>query len=206
MYYIPVFLLKADAMMHYIINTEAFGEMTEEQFFQFCQSNKSLNIERNRQGQIIIMPPAGSETGAINFNLALELGLWNQSYQLGICFDSSTGFTLPNKAVRSADVAWIQRERWQQVSPEDRARFAHICPDFVVELMSKTDDPDELQNKMREWMENGCRLGWLIEPAGEQVYVYRPTAEPVLISGFAQSVSGEDVLPGFTLALNKLKL
>lgn len=193
-------------METYVINTKAFGEMTEEQFYQFCQSNKPLHFEKNSNGQIVIMPPTGSETGLRNANITGQLWAWNEKSNLGIVFDSNAGFTLPNKAVRAADASWISKERWQQVPAADKERFAHICPDFIIELMSKNDDLEELKKKMEEWMENGCRLAWLIDVKNEKVYIYRKDGSQHMISSFDEIVSGEEVLPGFELDLKKLKV
>jgi Uma2 family endonuclease len=176
---------------------------TQEQFVELVKANPELRWELTAQGEVIVMPPTGSETGYYNMSLGTEIELWNRRYKLGKTFDSSTGFRLPNGAIRSPDVAWIAQERWAQLSPEQRRTFAPICPDFVVELVSPTDDVNALEAKMQEYIENGCRLGWLVNPQKRQVTVYRPQMAPEIIS-FDVPLTGEDVLPGFTLDLRQI--
>ena len=179
------------------------SSMTDEQFFEFCQMNRDLRIERNKYGEISIMPPTGSETGNRNFNVALQLGKWSEKDGTGICFDSSTGFKLSTGADRSPDASWIKLERWNSLSEEEQQRFAPICPDFVIELRSKSDNLKPLQEKMEEYMqEPGFRLGWLIDRKNRIVYVYRPQSVECLEN--PDTVSGEDVLPGFVLNMNKV--
>lgn len=189
--------------MEYLIKTQSIGGMTEEQFFRFCQENDSIRFERNANGEIIIMEPTGSYTGWFNVNIATDLTIWNRKTNLGIVFDSNTGFTLPNGAVRSPDAAFITKEGWEKVSKEDRKKFAHICPDFVIELLSESDDERRLQEKMQEWMENGCRLAWMINPKNKETTIYRQSGKTETGS-FDQPLKGEDVLPGFVLDLEKL--
>ena len=176
---------------------------TQEQFVELVKANPELRWELTAQGEVIVMPPTGSETGNYNSELIINLGIWNRQSQLGKVFDSSTGFRLPNGAIRSPDVAWIAQERWAQLSPEQRRTFAPICPDFVVELVSPTDDVNALEAKMQEYIENGCRLGWLVNPQKRQVTVYRPQMAPEIIS-FDVPLTGEDVLPGFTIDLRQI--
>jgi Uma2 family endonuclease len=171
---------------------------TQEQFVELVKANPELRWELTAQGEVIVMPPTGSETGNYNSELIANFVIWNRQSQLGKVFDSSTGFRLPNGAIRSPDVAWIAQERWAQLSPEQRRTFAPICPDFVVELVSPTDDVNALEAKMQEYIENGCRLGWLVNPQKRQVTVYRPQMAPETIS-FDVPLTGEDVLPGLTL-------
>jgi Uma2 family endonuclease len=171
---------------------------TQEQFVELVKANPELRWELTAQGEVIVMPPTGSETGNYNSELIANFVIWNRQSQLGKVFDSSTGFRLPNGAIRSPDVAWIAQERWAQLSPEQRRTFAPICPDFVVELVSPTDDVNALEAKMQEYIENGCRLGWLVNPQKRQVTLYRPRMAPETIS-FDVPLTGEDVLPGLTL-------
>jgi Uma2 family endonuclease len=171
---------------------------TQEQFVELVKANPELRWELTAQGEVIVMPPTGSETGNYNSELIANFVIWNRQSQLGKVFDSSTGFRLPNGAIRSPDVAWIAQERWAQLSPEQRRTFAPICPDFVVELVSPTDDVNALEAKMQEYIENGCRLGWLVNPQKRQVTLYRPQMAPETIS-FDVPLTGEDVLPGLTL-------
>ena len=178
-------------------------EMTDEQFFAFCQINRELRIERSARGELVIMSPTGSETGERNFSLIVQLGIWVERDGTGVGFDSSSGFTLPNGAVRSPDAAWIKKSRWEAISSEQRQKFAPICPDFVVELRSASDSLKVLQDKMEEYVENGALLGWLIDPNQKRVYVYRPPGEMECLEN-PETVSGEPVLSGFVLDLNKI--
>jgi len=175
-------------------------KVTDEQFIQLVRVNPELRMERTAEGELIVMPPTGSEGGSYNAELTTDLAIWNRQTQLGIAFDSSTGFRLPNGATRSPDSAWITKERWNSLTPEQRKGFAPICPDFVLELASVTDDIEELRAKMQEYINNGCRLGWLIDPRSQQVEIYRPH-QVVEILNALSTLSGEEVLPGFVLNL-----
>jgi Uma2 family endonuclease len=179
-------------------------QMNDEQFFEFCQVNRDLRIERNKYGEISIMPPTGSETGNRNFNLAGQLYIWSEQDGTGICFDSSTGFKLSTGAERSPDAAWMKLERWNSLSKEQKDRFAPICPDFIVELRSPSDSLKPLKEKMEEYMrEPGVQLGWLIDRKHRQVYIYRPgMAEECLDN--PETISGDRVLHGFVLNMNKI--
>ncbi|MFQ3617554.1 MAG: Uma2 family endonuclease [Cyanobacteriota bacterium] len=177
--------------------------MSDEQFFEFCQINSAHQFERTAQGEIIIMSPTGSESGNRNASLTVQVGSWAERDGSGLIFDSSTGFTLPNGAVRSPDVSWIGRSRWDAIPPEQRKKFAPICPDFVIELRSESDDLGMLKDKMQEYIENGAALGWLIDPIAQQVYVYQPGA-PVQQIDQPTTLSGEPTLPGFVLDLGKI--
>ena len=179
------------------------SSMTDEQFFEFCQMNRNLRIERNQYGEISIMPPTGSETGNRNFNIAGQLWVWSEKDGTGICFDSSTGFKLSTGAERSPDASWMKLERWNLLSEEEQQGFAPICPDFVIELRSKSDTLKPLQEKMEVYMrESGILLGWLIDRKNKRVYVYRPQSVECLEK--PDSVSGEDVLAGFVLNMSKV--
>ena len=183
------------------INTQALGTCTEEQFFQFCMQNRDLVVERDSKGKIFIMSPTFSLTGSYNAKILAELVYWNKQTRLGEVFDSSTGFTLPNTAMRSPDVAWIEKKRWDAVSDEDKEKFSHICPDFVIEIKSKSNSLKELKQKIQEWIKNGCRLAWLIDVNEEKVHIYKPNTTIKLVS-FNGNLSGENVLPGFAMNLN----
>jgi Uma2 family endonuclease len=178
-------------------------EMDSDRFFDFCQINRDLRIEKNATGEMIIMPPTGGETGRRNFNLLGELFIWTKQDGTGIGFDSSTGFTLPSGAIRSPDAAWIKKERWEALEPEKRQKFPPICPDFVIELKSATDSLKTLQEKMREYIENGVLLGFLLDSERKQVYIYRPNAEVERVENPA-TLSGETILRGFTLDLKQI--
>ncbi|MGM9507443.1 Uma2 family endonuclease [Larkinella sp. GY13] len=173
----------------------------DEYFFALCQANQDLRLERDADGNIILMPPTGSETGRYNANLNGEVWSWNRKKQAGYVFDSSTGFTLPNSAVRSPDVSWIRKDRWDQLPKEKQEKFAPICPDFVIEIRSKTDSTQELKAKMEEYRENGCRLGWLIDRIEKTVFIYRETGAIEIQTGEQVTLSGEAVLEGFEVTV-----
>ena len=175
-------------------------QMTDEQFFQLCQDNRDLRFERNSNGDILIMPPTGGETGNRNSSINYQLYAWNLQNKLGITFDSSTGFKLPNKADRSPDASWIPLEKWNNLTPQQRQKFLPLCPDFVIELRSPSDSLKTLQNKMKEYLENGTKLGWLINPKAKQVEIYRQGKEVEILDN-PTTLSGEDVLPDFVLDL-----
>ncbi|GAB4194259.1 MAG: Uma2 family endonuclease [Coleofasciculaceae cyanobacterium] len=175
-------------------------DLTDEQFFDLCQRNRDYRFERTASGELLIMSPTGSETGNRNIELSYQLQAWSRQHNLGIAFDSSTGFKLPNGANRSPDASWVRRERWEALTPEQRKKFAPLCPDFVVELRSETDSLKELQDKMREYIENGARLGWLIDRKNQRVEIYRPGQDVEILESPVR-LSGEDVLPGFVLDL-----
>jgi Uma2 family endonuclease len=174
--------------------------LTDQAFEQLCHSNPDLRLERTAQGELIAMAPSGSETGYYNSDISGQLWQWNRKLQQGITFDSSSGFTLPNRAIRSPDAAWIEKSRWQAIPAEQRRKFAPICPDFVIELKSPSDDLSVLQGKLEEYRDNGVRLGWLIDPENYQVFCYRPQ-RAVEIFDNPRNLSGEDILIGFVLDL-----
>lgn len=178
-------------------------KLTEEQFVRLCQENPDLQLELTARGELVIMPPTGSETGRRNNRLAYRVTAWADRDGSGVVFDSSTLFTLPNGAKRSPDVSWVHRERWEALSREQREGFAPLCPDFVVELRSPTDRLRELQEKMLEYITTGARLGWLIDPLEKRVYVYRPD-QPIEVLDDPPAVSGDPVLPGFVLPVREL--
>ena len=174
--------------------------LTDQAFEQLCHSNPDLRLERTAQGELIAMAPSGSETGYYNSDISGQLWQWNRKLQQGITFDSSSGFTLPNRAIRAPDAAWIEKSRWQAIPAEQRRKFAPICPDFVIELKSPSDDLSVLQGKLEEYRDNGVRLGWLIDPENYQVFCYRPQ-RAVEIFDNPRNLSGEDILIGFVLDL-----
>lgn len=192
-----------DRTLPVVIKLHPGMTMTDEQFFEFCQINSEHQFERTAQGELVIMSPTGSESGNRNASLIVRLGIWAEQDGTGLIFDSSAGFTLPNGAVRSPDASWIERSRWEAIPLEQRKRFAPICPDFVVELRSETDDLTVLQNKMQEYIENGAKLGWLIDPLEKQVYVYRLDAAMQQLNNPAD-LSGDSILPDFVLSLSKI--
>ena len=191
-------------MEKYAIRLPEKLQFTDDEFFDFCQENHDLQLERNAKGEIIIMSPTGGLTGKKNNKLSAKLDYWNEERGLGEVFNSSTGFYLPNGAMRSPDTAWIEKARWDALSYEEQEKFPPLCPDFVVELISPSDTLKATQEKMDEWMENGCRLGWLIFPKVEKVFVYEGEQVEEM-NGFDQQLSGGTVLPGFVFDLGWLK-
>jgi len=179
--------------------------MSDEAFKRFCAVNPDLRIERDKNKNVIVMAPKHSQTGWYNAKLLVKVEIWNENMKAGYTFDSSTGFTLPNNANRSPDVSWIAKERWEALTQAEKEDFAPICPDFCIELRSKTDRLNKIKAKLEEYIENGCRLGWLIDPIDEQVYIYRQNGSIEIIEGFDKKLSGEDVLPGFEFDLKILE-
>ncbi|MFN6572263.1 Uma2 family endonuclease [Dendronalium sp. ChiSLP03b] len=175
--------------------------LSDEQFYQLCQNNREFQFERTAKGELIIMPPVGGESGNREADLIIDLGIWNRQTDLGFTFSSSTVFKLPNGADRSPDVAWIQKERWQALTPEQRRKFPPIAPDFVIELRSATDDLEMLRDKMREYIDAGVQLGWLINPQQQQVEIYHQ-GQDVEVRNLPTELSGENLLPGFSLSLS----
>ena len=178
--------------------------MTDDEFFYFCQGNPDNKFERDANGNIKYVAQTGGESGIRNSELTAELTIWNRVSHSGFVFDSSTGFRLPNGATLGPDAAWVTNDRWNTLTPGQRRKFPPLCPDFVVELMSESDSLKETQGKMREYMDNGCRLGWLIDPKAEEVRIYRADGSVSVSHGFDNSVSGEEVLPDFLFDLRLL--
>lgn len=176
--------------------------LSDDELFELCQVNRDLRIERTSDGEIWVMPPTGGETGRQNSSLNVQLGRWSELDGSGVCFDSSTGFLLPNGAERSPDAAWVALTRWQALSAEERAKFPPICPDFVVELRSRSDDLGNLQAKMEEYRACGARLGWLIDPVERRVHIYRGAEVETLDA--PATVAGDPVLRGFVLDLRRI--
>jgi len=185
------------------LNLNSIIKLTSEQFYQLCEENPDLKLERSANGELIAMPPTGGETGKRNVKVTTQLDLWNEQTELGEVFDSSTGFTLPNKADRSPDASWVEKSRWSALTPEQREKFIPLCPDFVIELVSPSDSLKKTQEKMQEYLENGCRLGWLINRKKREVEIYRP-GQDVEVLQSPLTLSGENVLPGFVLNLQKI--
>ena len=185
------------------VNLPAMESMNVEQFHELCLANRDLRIERTASGEVIIMPPAFSDTGNRNIKIAQQLANWAEQDGTGETFDSSTGFTLPNGATRSPDASWVKLERWNALSEEQKASFAPICPDFVIELRSSSDTVSSLQDKMQEYIDNGASLGLLIDRKNRRVYIYRLGQEPEILNN-PETVSGDSVLPGFVLRMAKI--
>ena len=170
--------------------------LTDDQFSRLCSDNPELRIELTADRELIIMSPTGYETGWRNAKITQRLANWTEQDSTGICFDSSTLFTLPNGAKRSPDASWIQKVRCERLSSEERSTFATICPDFVAELRSPSDTLADLQEKMADCIRNGARLGWLLDPVEKRVHIYRPRQGPECLEN-PEYVTGEDVLSGF---------
>lgn len=190
--------------MTYILNVKAFTDsISDRSLEQLCRENPDLRFETDTNGKLIIMSPTGSESGKRNLNLAFQVELWNRQNKLGVAFDSSTGFKLSNGATRSPDVSWIISDRWNSLSDKQKRSFAPIDPDFVIELLSPTDNLLTTQQKMSEYMDCGVKLGWLINPDEKQVEIYRLDRDKEILDN-PSSLSGEDILPGLTIDLSEI--
>lgn len=185
------------------VNFSPIFDLTDDAFYQLCRNNPDVKFERTADGELIVVSPVGGEGGKREAELIIDLGIWNRQAKLGIVFSSSAGFKLPNGADRSPDAAWVRQARWDALTPQQQRKFPPIAPDFVIELRSESDDLETLRAKMREYMENNVLLGWLINPQDQQVEIYRQ-GQPVEILNAPKILSGEDVLPGFSLELSQI--
>ncbi len=176
--------------------------MSDDEFFEFCQINDTLEFERDSHGNIILMSPTGSIGGGFNADVTTALNVWNRQSGLGKVFESSSGFKLPDGSIRSPDVSWIRKERWNAISREEKLKFAPICPDFVIEIRSVSDGLQYLVDKMKEYMANGAQLGWLIDSFDEKVHVFRIDGT-VEIKQINEILSDEEILPGFSIDLTE---
>lgn len=179
--------------------------LSDDEFFELCQANPSLDFERNAQQEIIIMPPAGSESSESCSEANYQLMHWNRRLRLGHVYESSAGFKLPDSSVRSPDVAWLSQAKWEQLTPEQRRKFPPVCPEFMIEAKSPSDDGKMLQAKMEDYLTNGMQLGFLLDVETETAYVYRPGQPVETVQGYDQELSGEPVLPGFSFDLRPLR-
>jgi Uma2 family endonuclease len=195
--------LVEDYLFPVIVRTRAVPELSEDQFFELCQINDALCIERTATGDWSIMPLEGGETSIRKAEITMQLGLWAKDNGAGVVTAAWTGFRLPNTAIRAPDAAWTARPRLAQLSAEEWEKFPPLCPDFVLELRSPIDRLPVLQAKMEEYRVNGARLGWLLDPESHAVYVYRPDA-PVERLDNPETLSGDPVLPGFVLNLREI--
>ena len=177
--------------------------LTDDQLFELCQLNRDWRIEYTAQGELIVMPPTGGETGSQNAEITFQVQLWTRGDQTGVAFDSSTGFKLPNGATRSPDAAWVRRSRLTGLTREQKQKFLPLCPDFVIELRSPTDNLQAVLDKMQEYMDNGAQLGWLLDPLTRRVHVYLPQRPPEILEA-PSTVSADPLLPGFVLDLRKI--
>ena len=196
-------LEKPVAVTGVVIHLRPGLDMSDEQFFLLCQQNRDLRFERTAEGDLIVMPPTGGATGNRNAEITRQVGNWTKANGTGAAFDSSSGFKLPNGADRSPDAAWVRRERLAALTQEQKEKFLPLCPDFVIELRSPTDNLEAGQAKMEEYIANGTQLGWLINPETRRVHVYRPGAQTEIMEQPA-SVAGDPILPGFTLDLREI--
>ena len=178
-------------------------KLTDEQFYQLCVNNRDLRFEMNANGDLVIMPPTGGETGNRNIEIAYQLQAWSRQNKTGVAFDSSTGFKLPNNANRSPDASWIPLNKWNELSDTEKQRFLPLCPDFAIELLSPNDRLSKTQKKMQEYLDNGMLLGWLIDRHKKQVEVYRQGKEVEILNA-PSSLSGENILSGFILDLQPI--
>lgn len=183
-----------------VLNLKPFVELSDDQFYELCQNHRDLKFERTAQGELVIVAPVGGEGGSREADLIGDLVFWNRRTQLGKVFSSSTCFKLPNGTDRSPDAAWVIWERWNRLTPAQQKKFPPICPDFAIELRSESDALESLQQKMQEYIENGLRLGWLINPQDRQVEIYRAN-QPKQVLQNPKQIDGEDVLPGFVFDL-----
>jgi Uma2 family endonuclease len=177
--------------------------MTDDELMQFCAENELLRVERDANGELIVMSPTGTGTGRTNSEMNFQLALWARETNSGVTFDSNAGFTLPDGSMRSPDAAWIAWARWNALTKEEQDRFAPICPEFVIELRSPSDSLSELQAKMQLWIANGAELAWLVDPSRKAVEVYRPGREAEVLEG-GSVVEGDGPVAGFVLELGKV--
>ncbi len=191
-------------MQPVILKDHITNQLNDEEFFRFCVENSDLRIERSSNLEIIIMSPTSSLSGKINTEIIRQLSNWNVHEKKGEVFDSSTGFTLPDRSVFSPDASWVSDAKWNALSEEQKNSFSPVCPEFIIEIRSKSDSLPEMQKKMNKWIMNGCRLGWLIDPLDKQVHLYRPDQSPEIIDGFAQPVQATLPVEGFVLDLSFL--
>lgn len=187
------------------IHTKAFN-MTDEEFVRFCEDNPDLRIERPPEKEIIIMAPSFAKTGIIHSIINSRLVDWCLETKSGFVTDSSTGFNLPDTSMRAPDLAWIPMDKWKKLSDDEKHSFLKYCPEFVIEVKSKTDRLKDLQAKMKSWIRNGTRLAWLIDPQEEKVWIYRKNGDVEEISGFDNQLKGEEVLQDFTFELRDLRI
>ncbi len=176
--------------------------MTDDELFSFCSQNRDVRIERDENNQILITAPTGLGISSKNFEICGLLFLWNSQSNSGKAFDSNAGFCLPDTAMLSPDAAWMSMDKWNSLPENQKEKFAYITWDFIVELMSPSNRLKNVKKKMVQWIDNGVKLGWLIDPKGQQTFIYRADGTVGKITSFNKKLSGEDVLPGFELDLS----
>ena len=177
--------------------------MTDDELLRFCAANDGLRVEREANGEILVMTPAGNRTGRKNTAIIRILDTWAESDGRGYAFDSNTGFTLPDGSMRCPDAAWVRSARWDALSEQDKDRFSPLCPDFIIELRSPSDSLPELETKMQQWIANGAQLAWLIDPIEQAVSIYRPGQPPELLA-HPTSVQGDGPMAGFELVMERI--
>lgn len=187
-----------------VLKGKLTGGLTDQEFLHFCLDNRDLRIERNSNLEIVIMSPVSTLSAFYSSEIFQQLALWNKQFSKGIVFDSSVGFTLPDRSILSPDASWLSREKWNSLSREDLDKFAPVCPDFVIEVLSKSDSLSELQKKMKVWISNGCESAWLINPRDQQVFIYKEDLSVIQVNGFETIISGTGVMQGFELDLSIL--
>ncbi|HLZ15418.1 MAG TPA: Uma2 family endonuclease [Cyclobacteriaceae bacterium] len=187
-----------------ILKGKVTSGLTDEEFFWFCQENRGLRIERNSNLEIHIMSPVTSQGANYSGEVFRQLANWTVLIQTGLAFDSSAGFTLPDRSVLSPDASWVSREKWNSLSEDDKNRFSPICPEFIIEVRSKSDSTEELKKKMAVWLGNGAELAWLIDPIDKRTFVFRPDHPERVIHGFDKEIEGEGKITGFVLDLSAI--
>lgn len=190
----------------FVLRDSITGRMTDEEFLKFCLENPDLRIERNSNLEIVIMSPVTSKSGNHSGEIFRQLSNWAMINNKGLAFDSSAGFTLPDRSVLSPDAAWVSNEKWDSISEDDQDKFAPVCPEFVIEVRSKSDYLDDLKKKMKLWISNGAVLAWLIDPREEVSYIFRPGMSEKEIKGLNQKILGAGPVTGFELDLSLLKV
>lgn len=189
----------------FLLKGFVFDRLSDDEFFRFCQENKDWKIERNHKCEILIMEPTGAEGGMYEASVITELGIWNKASGAGKVFSSNAGFTLSDGSMFSPDASWVSNEKWESVSASEKQKFAALCPEFVVEIRSRTDRIDDLKVKMNRWVLNGAQLAWLIDPYEEKAYIYAPGAAEKVVVSFDAELSADPLLPGFVLSLKALR-
>jgi Uma2 family endonuclease len=190
----------------FVLRGEVTASWTDDEFLRFCLDNPDLRIERNSNLEVIIMSPVSTFGGFQSGEVFAQLADWNRQQHRGIVFDSSAGFTLPDKSVLSPDASWLSTEKWKNIDEDEKNRFARVCPDFVIEVRSKSDSLNGLKNKMQSWLKNGVALAWLIDPLENTSYIFKPNQPEETIKGFKKKITGEGPVAGFVLDLSTLKI
>ncbi|MBV6647624.1 MAG: Uma2 family endonuclease [Cyclobacteriaceae bacterium] len=179
--------------------------LSDDELFELCVSNDQLRIERDLKGKIFVMSPSGSFSSYVSTKILIALGSWNELNSNGVVFDSSAGFLLPDSSVRAPDVAWLAKHKWSSLSKQEKQKFAPVCPDFVVEVLSPSDALEHAQEKMSNWIANGCQLAWLLDTQNENIWIYKGVSGPQLKDNFEGILTGGPILEGFKLDLSVLK-